>query len=146
MYGLELAPNMTLVRRYLLDVSLNHVILPEDRCTLTWRKAFWISHWRNTVGIPRNYCRSQHEDSICGLTAVKPRPRQPKAAVSPRLISAVVIRGRGEDCNRLLLPFFQKATFEASRNETREFALPYFYHFSFAHQSIIDSKKRKKKQ
>ena len=56
-------------------------------------------------------CHDQNADSICSLTAVKPPLPQPKAVVSPRLISAVVIRGCGEDYNRLLFTLFEMATF-----------------------------------
>ena len=68
--------------------------------------------------LPR-FCLGQNADSICCLTAVKSRLPQPKAAVSPRLISAAVIRGPGEDYNRLLFALFQKAAFVVGRDEVR---------------------------
>jgi len=61
-------------------------------------------------------CGAQNADSICGLTAVKPCPPQPKAAVSPRWIPA---GGRGEDYNRLLYALFQKAAFALERDIMR---------------------------
>ena len=64
------------------------------------------------------FCRGQNADSICGLTAVKPHLPQPKAAVSPRLISAAVIRGRGKDYN-ILFALFQKAAFVLERDTMR---------------------------
>ena len=64
------------------------------------------------------FCRGQNADSICGLTAVKPRLPQPKAAVSPRLVSAAVIRGRGKDYN-ILFALFQMAAFVLERDTMR---------------------------
>lgn len=66
----------------------------------------------------RNYlciCCGQNAKSVCGLTAVKLRPLQLKAAVSARLISTAIIRGCGEDYNRLLLALFQKVAFVLER-------------------------------
>ena len=54
------------------------------------------------------------------MSAVKPRLPQAKAAVSPRLISAAVIRGRGKDYNRLLFALFEMAAFVLERDTMRD--------------------------
>ena len=64
------------------------------------------------------FCRGQNADSICGLTAVKPRLPQPEAAVSLRLMSAAVIRGRSKDYN-ILFALFQMAAFVLERDTMR---------------------------
>ena len=64
-------------------------------------------------------CRLKPLDSICGLSAVKPCLPQPKAAVSPSLISAAVIRERGKDYNRLLFALFEMAAFVLGRDTMR---------------------------
>ena len=64
------------------------------------------------------FCRGQNADPVCGLTAVKPRLLQPKAAVSPRLISAAVIRGSGKDYN-ISFALFQMAAFVLERDTMR---------------------------
>ena len=70
---------------------------------------------RNLLVYLLQFCRGQNADSICDLIAVKPRLPQPKAAVSPRLISAAVIRERGKDYN-ILFALFQMAAFVLERD------------------------------
>ena len=48
MYGLEVAPNMILVKRYSLDVSLNQVIEPENSLSVS----FLLMHSDLKEGLP----------------------------------------------------------------------------------------------